>query len=207
MRAEDKEIIKLTAKEALKTIFDLPEKLLIACEGNKKGFNFNRIMDYCIDRDIEKDSFKEKLKYLKKRKLINTFIEGKEKYLEMTKEGYEAINKDLFFSLQIERPSKWDGLFRIVIFDIPEDHKSVRDGIRRKLDQIGFIQIQKSVFAYPFECKVEIDLLKDWFGTKGWLKYMIVNIIEGEADIIDQFLDKKVLEKSDMAVVKETKTS
>lgn len=42
---------------------------------------------------------------------------------------------------------KWDGCWRIVIFDIPERQRVVRDLFRRNLKNWGFKQVQKSVWA------------------------------------------------------------
>jgi phenylacetic acid degradation operon negative regulatory protein len=41
----------------------------------------------------------------------------------------------------------WDGVWRLVIFDIPESHKRVRDTLRRRLKEWGFNPWQKSVWA------------------------------------------------------------
>lgn len=43
--------------------------------------------------------------------------------------------------------NKWDGMWRIVIFDIPESHKKARNALRWKLKEWGFILWQKSVWA------------------------------------------------------------
>lgn len=51
---------------------------------------------------------------------------------------------------------KWDYLWRMVIFDIPENKKFMREFFRRKLNRVGFYQLQKSVFVAPFKCEKEI---------------------------------------------------
>lgn len=43
--------------------------------------------------------------------------------------------------------SKWDGIWRIVIFDIPESHKRARQALRNKLKEWGFVIWQRSVWA------------------------------------------------------------
>lgn len=42
--------------------------------------------------------------------------------------------------------SKWDGKFRLVIFDIPEEKKEIRVWLREELYIINYQRLQKSVF-------------------------------------------------------------
>lgn len=50
------------------------------------------------------------------------------------------------------------------MFDIPQEKKISREALRGKLKELGFHQLQKSVWIYPFECRVEMELLQDFFG-------------------------------------------
>jgi len=45
---------------------------------------------------------------------------------------------------------KWDGRWRILIFDIPENQRRKRDILRTKLTDLGFHQLQKSVWITPY---------------------------------------------------------
>lgn len=194
MRKEDKEIIKLTAKELLLTLCDASAGLILAMDRYRQYRV--PIKKYFRERSIDRENFRQKIYYLKRMGLIRTFVEGKEKYLELTKKGLQEIAWDNIGKQS--REGKWDGLFRIVMFDIPEEKRHTRDIIRQKLEEIGFIQVQKSIFIYPFECKEEIDAICYFCSAKEYLKYMIANVIEGEDDIIRIFFDKKVLTGSDL---------
>lgn len=134
--------------------------------------------------------------YLKKRGLIKKTVENKEKFIELTQKGYKQIAWSKID--YVKRPDKWDKYFRIVMFDIPNDKSKTRDVIRRKLEKIGFVQMQKSVFVYPFECKREIDAICYYCSAKKYLKYMIANIIEGEKEIIEKFLSLGTLTLDDL---------
>ncbi|MBI2041804.1 MAG: hypothetical protein HYT20_02150, partial [Candidatus Nealsonbacteria bacterium] len=61
-------------------------------------------------------------------------------------------------------PKKWDGKWRIVIFDISQPKLSKREAFRGKIKELGFYPLQKSVWVHPHECKGEIQVLKDFFG-------------------------------------------
>lgn len=54
-----------------------------------------------------------------------------------------ALGKD-FLGVE-EQP--WDGIYRLVLFDVPENKRSIRDLFRRKLKEWGFRNWQKSVWV------------------------------------------------------------
>ena len=59
---------------------------------------------------------------------------------------------------------KWDGFWRIVIFDIPERKRRARDGLRNQLKKMGFGKLQSSTYISPYDHgKQFLDFLQ----TKG----------------------------------------
>jgi DNA-binding transcriptional regulator PaaX len=117
-----------------------------------------------------------KWKKYKKRKISSTFkklldqgcinirYENGQIYISLTEKGKKMAGWMQIDSLKIKRPKKWDGKWRIVIFDISQLKKSYREAFRGKLKELGFIQLQKSVWVHAFDCKDEIELLRDFFG-------------------------------------------
>ena len=86
----------------------------------------------------------------------------------------------------VKRP-RWDGRWRVLIFDVPEYRKSVRDKIRRTLMHIGFVRLQDSVWAYPYDCEDLIVLLKADFKVGKDVLYMIVDELEGDRRLRREF--------------------
>ena len=72
--------------------------------------------------------------------------------------------------IKIKKPKKWDKQWRIVIFDIPEKFKGAREALREKLKELGFVELQKSVFAYPFECEDEINFIVEVFQIRPFVR-------------------------------------
>lgn len=108
--------------------------------------NQNDFLELLNNLDIKNWQKKKSLKYLQD----NGYIQ---KNFKLTRKGF---NKSLFVlinHLAIRIPRKWDGKWRIVIFDLPKNYAGNRDFFRRHLIDIGFIQVQKSVWAFPFPCK------------------------------------------------------
>ncbi|MBI2063656.1 MAG: CRISPR-associated endonuclease Cas2 [Candidatus Yanofskybacteria bacterium] len=53
-------------------------------------------------------------------------------------------------------PNKWDNTWRVLIFDIPELTRVVRNLFRDKIQELGFYTLQKSVYVTPVVCEKEI---------------------------------------------------
>ncbi len=75
-----------------------------------------------------------------------------------TKKGRQMAFQAELKKFKLFTEEKWDGKWRVVIFDIKKKHNSARDAFRNKLTEMGMQQLQKSVFVYPYECKKEIEM-------------------------------------------------
>ena len=89
---------------------------------------------------------------------------GHQVYISLTEEGRKKAGRFQIDSLKINKSKKWDGKWRIVIFDIAQLKKLQRDAFREKLKELGFRPLQKSVLVCPYECRDEIELLREFFG-------------------------------------------
>src|SRR3989344_5935024 len=110
--------------------------------------------------------------------------------LHLTNKGYSVLTI-LESQYSIKKPSRWDGRWRVLIFDVPEYRKTVRDKIRRTLMHIGFVRLQDSVWVYPYDCEDLVTLLKADFRIGKDVIYMIVDELEGDARLRREFGFKK----------------
>lgn len=108
-------------------------------------------------------------------------------FLRITKKGKETLRTFILNDWKVEKPKKWDGRWRMLIFDIPEKRRSIRTNIRRTLVHIGFIKVQQSVWVYPYDCEDLITLLKANFKIGKDLLYVIVDSIENDKHIREAF--------------------
>jgi CRISPR-associated endonuclease Cas2 len=56
---------------------------------------------------------------------------------------------------------KWDYHWRLVCFDIPAGKTSERLYFNRRLHELGFTMLQRSMWIHPFECIDQIKLITD----------------------------------------------
>lgn len=109
------------------------------------------------------------------------------RFLELTAKGVKVLRIWEHRGYTLTRPKQWDGKWRILIFDIPEKRRWLRDRIRSTLHAIGFKQLQRSVWVYPFDCEDFIALLKADFKIGKDLLYLIVEGLENDRALRDYF--------------------
>jgi hypothetical protein len=100
--------------------------------------------------------------------------------LVLSEEGKKRMLIYNLETLKLKRQDKWDGYWRIIIFDIPERLKYAREWLSRKLKEIGMYQLQKSVYVYPFECKDELDFVIEYFGLRPYVRFGLLKEIDNE---------------------------
>ena len=114
---------------------------------------------------------------LKDKKLVDFYENG---VIEITEKGKKKILQYDIEEMNIKIPAKWDGYWRIVIFDIPEKFKKARSALSKKIKDLGFFPLQKSVFICPFEGRDEIDFVSEFFGVGNFTQYIVAKKIDSE---------------------------
>ncbi|EKD56945.1 MAG: hypothetical protein ACD_58C00039G0006 [uncultured bacterium] len=134
-----------------------------------------------------KNRLKERLKRLEARKWIKISEVGDQIKLELVEDGIKKAYYYQLENLKIKKSEKWDGLWRVVIFDVPEEKKVARDVLRNKLKELGFVQLQKSVFVLPYPCKKEIDIIRETYKIWPHVTYMLVKEIDLQEKLVNHF--------------------
>ncbi|OGI22918.1 MAG: hypothetical protein A3E91_01260 [Candidatus Moranbacteria bacterium RIFCSPHIGHO2_12_FULL_40_10] len=135
-------------------------------------------------KEFEKKKFYNAFYKLKKQGYVKMEYHGKQIYISLTPEGRKWAGKYQIDDLKIKKPWHWDKKWRVLIFDIKEKQRSKREALRGKLKELGFYQIQKSVWVCPYEFKKEIAILRSFFGlTSDEMTIMEVNSIENDQKI------------------------
>ncbi|MGB9743289.1 MAG: hypothetical protein ACPLW9_01070 [Minisyncoccales bacterium] len=128
---------------------------------------------------------KKSVKYPKKKVYDNFYLllkngfiiierRGKQIYISLSEKGKAKAGWLQIDDLEIKKPKKWDGKWRVLIFDISQMKKIHREALRGKLKELGFHLLQKSVWIHPFDCETEIELLREFFGLSSEEMRLIV---------------------------------
>jgi len=108
-------------------------------------------------------------------------------HYQLTKEGKKTLHTWEIENYKLNKPKHWDKKWRVVIFDIPEKKKKVRDQVRNLFVSAGFERLQDSVWVYPYDCENIIGLLKTDLGIGRDVLYMIVDEIENDRHLREIF--------------------
>lgn len=85
------------------------------------------------------------------------------------------------------KSGKWDGLWRMVYFDIAETERKRRDELRGFLKLLGMEQIQESVMVSPYDVSGEVKYLREVLGIPHAVKLAVLKWIENEEELRDIF--------------------
>ena len=121
------------------------------------------------------------------RLIENNLLKYENRLIKLTEKGQIQLNLLEMKDWKIDKPRKWDGRWRMLIFDIPERRRPLRDKIRLTLFNIGFLRLQDSVWIYPYDCEDLINLLKADFKVGKDLLYLIVDSIENDKSLKKSF--------------------
>jgi len=184
MRKVTKIKIRYYSKEILKYLL-LTGAVYIAASSPYFALNLTKNISK-IKKELSKQKAVNTFNYLKRRGLIEVKREGHDVRIALTEEGKKRAGKYQIDDFEIERPKKWDKKYRLIIFDVPNATRLIRDILRRKLKEWGFYPLQKSVWIHAFDCKGEISLLREFLGlNKKQLQILEISKLEN-----DQFLRK-----------------
>lgn len=135
-------------KAILKSI---AQKKAVTIETVKKDLENGILPEY----ETQKGSYaiSRSLKNLLSDGLVEAFNSEHKQYFRLTNDGKQKLNN---IALEAEGSlisTSWDGYWRIILLDLPEERKSEREALRYLLKKAGFLCIKNSVWIsmYPFE--------------------------------------------------------
>ena len=136
---------------------------LVAHHGIEGAVEFLRMQN---QKDIRRRVKKmEETDLLKTQKIGERFMirfsdKGKEEYLRLKIMKADMLPKDRYC---------------LVVFDVPESQKEIRQELRRLLTIAAFIPIQRSVWASPFDAAEEIARYLDFKDRRKWVRIFVTD--------------------------------
>ncbi len=135
----------------------------------------------------EKERVRKAMDRLQNKKYVKKYKKGGIDVVEITENGRKEVLKYKLDEIKIKEQKRWDGIWRIIMFDIPEKKKTARDGLTLKLIKMGCAPIQKSVFVSPYECEKEIKFIGEYFDIAKHIIFLETNKISNEDSLKDEF--------------------
>ena len=129
---------------------------------------------------------KEVLLRSRSRLVQQGFLKYQKGFITLKEKGREMLHR-LQIKDTVVIPKKWDKKWRVVIFDIKEYRRTLRDKLRFTLVSIGFKHLQHSVWVFPYDCEDFITLLKADFKIGKDILYIIADTIENDTPLKEYF--------------------
>lgn len=131
-------------------------------------------------KHFSKKQIKNSINHLYRQKLIEYVADQDGKTIvKITKKGETRLRAFAIDLIEIKKPNKWDGKWRLVMFDIPMRFTKGREALRYHLKELNFFQFQKSAWIYPYPCEDEIIFIADFFGIGKYVEVLTVeNVLQ-----------------------------
>lgn len=116
------------------------------------AFHPYKIVYGAIPKEISRKNARVAMHRLEKKGFIERGLSEDEICIRLTKKGIEELakrkqrEKERKLIKAKPKKEKWDGCFRVVVFDIPEENKRIRNVLRQTLKVLEFKPLQKSVW-------------------------------------------------------------
>ena len=139
----------------------------------KSGYKSKSSPVYAISRSVNN---------LASSGLIECFQSEYQPYFRLSKEGKKRWNSNILDDDTSLVSNQWDGFWRIIILNLPEERKSEREALRYLLNKAGFVCLKNSVWIsmYPYEhlftnIKKDLDLTSE-------MMILVTNKIDEETE-------------------------
>lgn len=107
--------------------------------------------------------------------------------LILNKNGKREVLRFNIDKIEIKKPGKWDKKWRVVMFDIPEKLKGLRDSLRLHFKEIGLVEFQKSVFVFPYPCEKEIEFILEFYNARKYIRFILAERVDNQLHLMKKF--------------------
>mgnify|MGYP001565402777 FL=1 len=107
--------------------------------------------------------------------------------VKITKNGFAHALSYQLDTMKVQEKKQWDKKWRVVVFDVPEKYKRLRDVFRSRLEQLGLYRLQDSVYVSPYPCFDEVEFLRELYGIAFTTQYLLVEKIEDDRHLRTHF--------------------
>lgn len=144
-------------------------------------------VNFFSNGEFDRTRFRRTIRHAKARGYIDVVEKHGEMTINLREEGRAKAMLYALEDIQITEPAIWDKKWRMVMFDIPEEMRAHRKVFKTKLDELGFAQVQKSVYLHAFPCHNEIEYIRSMYSIEQYVRLAILDRIEGDEALRKRF--------------------
>lgn len=118
------------------------------------------------------------LKGLREAGLIENINSGQNDFARLTKEGKKKVHSLVLDSETTLVNTSWDGFWRIILLDLPENRKSERESLRYLLKKANFVCIKNTVWISPLPYEYLFTNIKKDLGLTTELMIIVTDKLD-----------------------------
>ncbi len=151
--------------------------------------NAVQLLKFFPDMDRRKSyTIRTTFSRLLKKGYIRFESKGGVKYAALTEEGRRQLRLYHQYGAVAGKVwTRWDGEWRMVVYDIPEKRRKTRQALVSVLRRHDFYKLQSSVWVYPYDCEELIQLIKADIGEGKGVIYGIVSALENDKKVREYY--------------------
>lgn len=127
------------------------------------------------DRQIEYSNIARELK---RQELVEITVSATLVSLSLTPAGAHRLQNAAINKLTVPRPVKWDRKWRLLAFDVPLEKSRQRQQFTKRLNQLGFYCLQRSLWFYPYPCYEQLEQLASHYNIWRYCAYMEIDNLD-----------------------------
>lgn len=158
-------------------------KKILKILGEKPAISISELTNRVNPKDCSRDdkyAVARSLKGLKDAGLIERVSSPQNEYARLTREGRKKIHSINLENETTLANTSWDGFWRIVLLDLPENRKSERESLRYLLKKAGFVCLKNSAWISPFPYEHLFANIKRDLGLTTEVMIIVTELVDEE---------------------------
>ncbi len=124
-------------------------KKILRLLGAKPAVSDAELADMVGSASRERYALARSIRGLVESGLVETHDSGQQTYARLTREGKKRAHSIALDHEDTLYNPAWDGKWRVILLDFPEDRKTERDSFRYLLKKAGFVCIKNATWVSP----------------------------------------------------------
>jgi CRISPR-associated endonuclease Cas2 len=135
-------------------------------------------------KDLLYKRYQQEIWKMRRKGYLNVVEKNSIKFIKLTEKGQL---EQLLQKANVKKERSWDGKWRVLIFDIPEDSRLKRNQFRSLLKRNNFTKLQASVFVSPYALNREALIYLKETGLMRYIRILKVEEIDDDEDLKRKF--------------------
>ncbi len=167
-------ILAVIATAGVLTLAAVAPNIFVA--GRKVFSTYKHLSNKDKSRKIAKSFY-----YLKKSGLIKMTPTAEDFKIMLTEKAKQKLKKLFFNAVSVPKPKRWNGRWWQIAADIPtKDHRNGADLLRRKLKEMNFYPLQRTLWFYPFDPRDQVQTIATEYDVANYVTMMEISRLDKE---------------------------